>query len=45
MGLGGDARVVDAAPGVRLGVVFDPNGIMVELMDRSAAANIDTLAD
>ena len=45
LGLGGDPRVIDAAPGVRLAVVTDPDGIMVELMDSSAAANIDSLAD
>jgi glyoxylase I family protein len=45
LGVGGDARVIDAAPGVRLAVVFDPDGIMVELMDRSAEANLDSLAD
>ena len=45
LGLADDARVIDAAPGVRLAAVSDPNGIMVELMDRSAAANLDSLAD
>ena len=45
LGLGGDPSVLDAAPGVRLAVVTDPDGIMVELMGSSAAANIDSLAD
>ena len=33
LGVGGDPRVSEVAPGVRLCVVIDPNGVVVELMD------------
>ncbi len=33
LGLGGEPRVAEVAPGVRLCVVTDPNGVVVELMD------------
>jgi glyoxylase I family protein len=33
LGLGGEPRVSEVAPGVRLCTVTDPNGVLVELMD------------
>lgn len=36
LGLGGDPRVSEVAPGVRLCTITDPNGVLVELMDGAA---------
>ena len=33
LGLGGEPETAEVAPGVRLCVVTDPNGVLVELMD------------
>jgi catechol 2,3-dioxygenase-like lactoylglutathione lyase family enzyme len=33
LGLGGEPRVTEVAPGVRLCTVTDPDGVLVELMD------------
>jgi catechol 2,3-dioxygenase-like lactoylglutathione lyase family enzyme len=33
LGLGGEPRIAEVAPGVRLCTVVDPNGVLVELMD------------
>jgi catechol 2,3-dioxygenase-like lactoylglutathione lyase family enzyme len=41
--LGCEPTVVEAAPGVRLAVVRDPNGVLVELMDRSSERNLARL--
>ncbi|MEY2571776.1 MAG: hypothetical protein QOE63_2126, partial [Acidimicrobiaceae bacterium] len=43
LGVGGDPVVREVAPGVRLAVVRDPNGVLVELMDRHAQANLAQL--
>jgi glyoxylase I family protein len=36
LGLGGEPRVTEVAPGVRLCTVTDPTGVLVELMDGAA---------
>jgi len=40
LGVGGEPRVV-TVDGVRLAVIADPNGVMVELMDSPARAGIE----
>jgi hypothetical protein len=42
LGVGGEPRVAMLGP-VRLVVVTDPNGVMVELMDTIARENLATL--
>ena len=42
LGLGGEPRRIDAS-GVAMAVVTDPDGVLVELIDAGAAANLDRL--
>jgi catechol 2,3-dioxygenase-like lactoylglutathione lyase family enzyme len=42
LGVGGEAKVVDLGP-TRLAVVYDPDGIRVELMDTAARTTLDRL--
>jgi glyoxylase I family protein len=41
--VGGEPRTTEVARGVRLAVVRDPNGVLVELMDRKAQQNLAKL--
>jgi catechol 2,3-dioxygenase-like lactoylglutathione lyase family enzyme len=43
LGVGGDPVVAEVS-GVRLGIVYDPNGVRVELMDDVARTGLDTMA-
>jgi glyoxylase I family protein len=44
LGLGGEPRLITAS-GVAMAVVTDPDGVLVELVDTAAAANLDALTD
>lgn len=44
LGLGGTPRRIDVA-GIAMAVVVDPDGVLVELVDSGAAANLDRLTD
>lgn len=43
LGLGGAPRRIDVA-GIAMAVVTDPDGVLVELVDSGASANLDRLA-
>jgi glyoxylase I family protein len=42
LGVGGEAKVADLGP-TRLAVVYDPDGVRVELMDTAARSTLDRL--
>jgi catechol 2,3-dioxygenase-like lactoylglutathione lyase family enzyme len=42
LGVGGEAKVADLGP-TRLAVVYDPDGVRVELMDTAAGATLNRL--
>jgi catechol 2,3-dioxygenase-like lactoylglutathione lyase family enzyme len=42
LGVGGEAKVADLGP-TRLAVVYDPDGVRVELMDTAAQSTLDRL--
>ena len=44
LGLGGPPRIADVAPNVRMAVIRDPNGVMVELIGTAARQNLTRLA-
>ncbi len=44
LGLGGEHRRIEVS-GVAMAVVSDPDGVLVELVDAGAAANLDRLSD
>jgi len=43
LGLGGEPRRIEVAGGVQMGVVRDPNGVLVELIDPRARGNLDRM--
>lgn len=45
LGVGGEPRVITVDPGVRMAVVRDPNGVLVELIDVPGSANLERLSD
>jgi catechol 2,3-dioxygenase-like lactoylglutathione lyase family enzyme len=45
LGVGGEPRIRTVAPNVRLAVVRDPNGVLVELMDAAARTNLTRLRE
>jgi glyoxylase I family protein len=44
LGLGGEPRQIEVS-GVAMAVVSDPDGVLVELVDSGAAANLDRLSE